>query len=71
MKRESAKIDTDSLSSAEREQLKALQRENDELKTANEILRKASAFFAGVAYRQAELGGQATCADSCNGGLYR
>ena len=35
---------------AERERLKALERENFELKRANEILRKASAFFA-----QAEL----------------
>ena len=40
----------DGLSSSEREQLKQLQRENRELKQANEILRKASAFFA-----QAEL----------------
>lgn len=39
------------LSTSEREQLKQLQRENRELKQANEILRKASAFFA-----QAELG---------------
>jgi transposase len=39
------------LSSSERERLKALKRENRELKRANEILRKASAFFA-----QAELG---------------
>jgi transposase len=39
------------LSSSERERLKALERENRELKRANEILRKASAFFA-----QAELG---------------
>jgi transposase len=38
------------LTSAERERLKALERENRELKRANEILRKASAFFA-----QAEL----------------
>ena len=38
------------LSSNERERLKALERENRELKRANEILRKASAFFA-----QAEL----------------
>lgn len=38
------------LTSEEREQLKALQRENRELRRANEILRKASAFFA-----QAEL----------------
>ena len=38
------------LSSAERERLKELERENRELKRANEILRKASAFFA-----QAEL----------------
>ena len=38
------------LSSTERAQLKELQRENRELRQANEILRKASAFFA-----QAEL----------------
>jgi transposase-like protein len=38
------------LTSDERERLKALERENRELKRANEILRKASAFFA-----QAEL----------------
>ncbi len=40
----------DGLSSSEREQLKELKRENRELRQANEILRKASAFFA-----QAEL----------------
>ena len=39
------------LTSSDREQLKALERENHELKRANEILRKAAAFFA-----QAELG---------------
>lgn len=38
------------LSSEERQRLKDLERENRELKRANEILRKASAFFA-----QAEL----------------
>lgn len=38
------------LTTSERERLKALERENAELKRANEILRKASAFFA-----QAEL----------------
>ena len=38
------------LSQEDRERLKALERENRELKRANEILRKASAFFA-----QAEL----------------
>ncbi len=38
------------LNSSERERLKALEQENRELKRANEILRKASAFFA-----QAEL----------------
>jgi transposase len=38
------------LTTNERERLKALERENRELKRANEILRKASAFFA-----QAEL----------------
>ncbi|MBA2631508.1 MAG: transposase [Chloroflexi bacterium] len=34
------------LSSEERERLKALERENRELRRANEILRTASAFFA-------------------------
>jgi len=38
------------LSSSERARLKELERENRELKRANELLRKASAFFA-----QAEL----------------
>ena len=38
------------LNSDERERLKALERENRELKRANEILRQASAYFA-----QAEL----------------
>lgn len=38
------------LSADERERLKALERENRELRQANEILRKASAYFA-----QAEL----------------
>jgi transposase len=38
------------LASSDRERLSALERENRELKRANEILRKASAFFA-----QAEL----------------
>ena len=40
----------DGLTTSERERLKALEQENRELKRANEILRKASAFFA-----QAEL----------------
>ena len=40
----------DALSGDERERLKALERENRELRRTNEILRKASAFFA-----QAEL----------------
>jgi len=40
----------DGLTTNERERLKTLERENVELKRANEILRKASAFFA-----QAEL----------------
>ena len=39
------------LARPDRERLKELERENRELKRANEILRKASAFFA-----QAELG---------------
>ena len=38
------------LTTSDRERLKALERENRELKRANEILRKASAYFA-----QAEL----------------
>jgi transposase-like protein len=38
------------LTSSERERLKSLERENRELQRANEILRKASAYFA-----QAEL----------------
>lgn len=38
------------LTTTERERLKALERENRELKRSNEILRKASAYFA-----QAEL----------------
>jgi transposase-like protein len=38
------------LTTSDRERLKALERENRELKRANEILRKASTFFA-----QAEL----------------
>lgn len=38
------------MTSSERDRLKELERENRELKRANEILRKASAFFA-----QAEL----------------
>jgi transposase-like protein len=38
------------LTSSERERVKELERENRELKRANEILRKASAYFA-----QAEL----------------
>lgn len=41
----------DGLTTAEREELKQLRRENRELQQANEILRKASAYFA-----QAELG---------------
>jgi transposase-like protein len=40
----------DGMTSAERDRLKALERENRELRQANEILRKASAYFA-----QAEL----------------
>jgi transposase len=40
----------DGLNDADRERIKALERENRELRQANEILRKASAYFA-----QAEL----------------
>ena len=39
------------ISTSDRDWLKELERENRELRQANEILRKASAFFA-----QAELG---------------
>ena len=48
-----ADVDTgrrDGVSTQERERIKALERENKELRQANEILRLASAFFA-----QAEL----------------
>ena len=48
-----AKIDqgrVNGVTSSDRDRLKALERENRELKRANEILRKASAYFA-----QAEL----------------
>ena len=34
--------------SAERDRIKALERENRELRQANEILRKASAYFAAA-----------------------
>jgi transposase len=34
--------------SEERERIKALERENRELRQANEIMRKASAYFGGV-----------------------
>ena len=40
--------DRDGLTQSERDELKALQRENRELRQANEILRKASAFFAAA-----------------------
>ena len=43
------------ITSAERERLRNLEKENRELKRANEILRKASAYFVGAALRQAEL----------------
>jgi transposase len=36
------------LTSTEREQMRALERENRELRGANEILKSASAFFAAV-----------------------
>jgi transposase len=40
------------LISNERERLKELERENRELKRANEILRKASAFFAQAEFNR-------------------
>jgi transposase len=39
-------VDRAGLSSAERARMKELERENKELRQANEILRKASAYFA-------------------------
>jgi len=42
------------LSTEERERLKALERENKELRRTNEILRKASAFFAQAALDRRE-----------------
>lgn len=53
---ERAEVDqdrVDGVSSLERERMKALERENRELRRANEILHKASAYFA-----QAERDGQ-------------
>jgi transposase len=47
---EATKSGADTLDEDERARLKALERENRELRQANEILRKASAYFA-----QAEL----------------
>ncbi len=40
--------DHDRMTQSDREELKALQRGNRELKQANDILRKASAFFAAA-----------------------
>jgi transposase len=40
--------DREGLTQSERVQMKELQRENRELKQANDILRKASAFFAAA-----------------------
>ena len=56
-----SEIDTgrrDGMSSDERARLKALEKENKELRRTNEILKTASAFFA-----QAELVWQPRCAD--------
>ena len=49
-KRTEVSQEDSSINPSERERLKQLERENSELKRANEILRKAAAFFA-----QAEL----------------
>jgi transposase len=56
----------DGVTSDERERLKKLERENRELKRANEILRKASAYFA-----QARAMGRPPCADRSDGVVYR
>ena len=47
---EKSSVEQEELTTTDRERLKALERENRELRQANEILRKASAYFA-----QAEL----------------
>ena len=44
--RRTADLRRDRLTSEERERLKALERENRELRKANEILKAASVFFA-------------------------
>ena len=49
-RRQACRVQRAGVTSTERDRLKELERENRELKRANEILRKASAFFA-----QAEL----------------
>jgi transposase len=54
------------MTTSDRDRLKELERDNRELKRANEILRKAAAYFA-----QAELVWQAPCADQGDGFVYR
>ena len=65
-KSEGNNADPDSLSSTERDQLNELQRENKELKTANEILRRASSFMVGRPFDR-----QSSTADPSNGRLHR
>lgn len=63
-------IDTglrDGTTSDERQRLKDLERENKELRQANEILRKASAFFVGAASARRSSVGRPSCADRSNG----
>ena len=45
-RRDTAEVGAAGLTSDERERIKTLERENRELRQANEILRKASAYFA-------------------------
>lgn len=47
--------DREGLSTSEKARLKELERENRELKQANEILRKASAFFAAAELDRSKL----------------
>ena len=54
------------ISSTDRGRLRELERENRELKQANEILRKAAAFIA-----QESAAGSRRCAESNNGVIYR
>lgn len=64
----------DGLSSDEKERFKALERENRELRQANEILKKASAYFApplGDASIACRAMGRSSTARSANGKFHK